>query len=41
MNHDTFFYDDVEITYLNNIIVAQNVDLKFSEKSLLTKLSAT
>ena len=32
INHDTFFYNDVEITYLNNIIVAQNVDLKFSDK---------
>ena len=32
LNHDTFFFNDVNINYLNNSIFSENVDLIFSEK---------
>lgn len=32
VNHDTLFYDNVEIEYLGNSISANNLDLIFSEK---------
>jgi len=31
-NHDTFFYNNVEINYLDNFIQSENFDLIFSEK---------
>ena len=31
-NHDTFFYNNVEINYLENFIQSENFDLVFSEK---------
>ena len=30
-NHDTSFYDSVEMVYMDNSILAENLDLKFSE----------
>ncbi len=31
-NHDTFFYGNVKISYLNNSIISENLDLVFSKK---------
>ncbi len=32
LNHDTFFFNNVNINYLNNTIFSENLDLIFSEK---------
>ena len=32
LNHNTLFYNDVKITYLNNSILSQNFDVIFTEK---------
>ena len=31
-NHDTFFYGNVKISYLNNSIISENLDLVFSKE---------